>query len=78
MCSMLSTTSIFLCAVSVFVAVSLCDSFSITDESKLKRDPKITGFEDTGVEWGKKENFENVNQLDELKTSQHGMEQDGK
>ena len=70
-------TSIVLCAV-IFFAVSLCDSFSKADQSELKRDQKIAGIEDTGAEWGKKGNFEDVNQLDEVKTSLHGMERDGK
>ena len=76
-CSMIPRTSIVLCAV-IFFAVSLCDSFSKPDESELKRDPKIAGIEDTGVGWGEKENFEDVNKLDGLKTSKYGMERDGK
>lgn len=72
---MLPSTSIVLCAV-FFFAASLCDSFSKADESELERDPKIAGIEDPGVEWGEKENFEDVNQLDEVKTSQYRLERD--
>ena len=71
---MLPSTSIVLCAV-FFFAASLCDSFSKADESELERDPKIAGIEDPGVEWGKKENFEDVNQPVEVK--KNGLERDG-
>ena len=53
---MFPRTSIVLCAV-FFFAVILGDSFSEADESESKRDPKIAGIEDAGVEWGEKENF---------------------
>lgn len=69
-------TSIVRCAV-LFFAVCLCDSFSKADASELKRDPEIAGIEDTGVERGEKENFEDVNELDEVKTNQYEMERDG-
>ena len=69
-------TSIVWCAV-LFFAVSLCDSFSKDGESELKRDRKIAGIEDTGAEWGDEGNFKGVNELDEMKTNQYGMEQDG-
>ena len=74
---MFPATSIGLCAV-IFFSVSLCDSLSKADESELKRDQKIAGIEDTGAEWGENGNFEDVNVLDEVKTSQYGMERDGK
>ena len=74
---MFPRTSIVLCAV-FFFAVILGDYFSKADESESKRDPKIAGIEDTGVEWGEKEHFEDVNQLNDVKTSQYGMERDGK
>jgi len=69
-------TSVVWCAV-LFFAMSLCDSFSKADESELKRHRKIAGIEDTGAEWGNKENFEDFNELDEVKTNQYGMEGDG-
>ena len=58
-------------------SLCLCDSFSKDGESELKRDRKIAGIEDTGAEWGDKENFEEVNELDEMKTNQYGMQRDG-
>ena len=69
-------TSIVLCAV-FFFAVGFCDSFSKADESELKRDPKIAGIEDMRRVWGEKGNFEDVNEFDEVKTNQYGMERDG-
>ena len=69
--------SIGRCAVLLF-AVCLYDSFSKADASELQRDPKITEIEDRDVVWGEKGNFKNVNKLDEVKTNQYGMEQDGR
>ena len=70
-------TSIVLCAV-FFFAESLCDSFSIADESELKRDPKIAGIEDTRRVWGEKGNFEDRQvELDELKPNKEEVERDG-
>ena len=70
---MLPATSVVLCAV-LFFAVCLCDSFG---ESELKKDSKIAGIEDTDAGWSKKGNFEDVNELDEVKTNEYGMERDG-
>jgi len=70
---MLPATSVVLCAV-LFFAVCLCDSFG---ESELKRDSKIAGIEDTEAGWSKKGNFEDVNELDEVKANEYGMERDG-
>ena len=70
-------TSFVLCAVLFFIAVCRCDSFSKADESELKRDAKIAGIEDAGAVWGEKGNFEDVNELDEVKTNQYGIEGEG-
>ena len=69
-------TSFVLCAVLFFI-VCRCDSFSKADESELKRDAKIAGIEDTEAVWGEKGNFEDVNELDEVKANQYGMEGEG-
>ena len=69
-------TSIVLCAV-FFFAVSFCDSITKADETELKRDPKIAGIDDMRHAWGENGNFEEVNQFDEVKTNQYGMERDG-
>ena len=60
-----------------FFALSLCDLFGKADESELKRDPKIAGIGDTGRVWDEKGTFVDVNELDEVKTNQYGMEGDG-
>ena len=69
-------TSIVLCAVFFFAEI-LCDSFSIADESELKRDSKIAGIEDTRRVWGEKGNFEDLNELDEVKPNKEEVERDG-
>jgi len=68
-------TSFVMCAV-FFFAVCRCDSFSKADESELKRDPKVVGIEDTGAEWDVKGNLQDINELHEAETNEHGQEQD--
>ena len=69
-------TSIVRCAV-LFIAVCHSDSLTTADESELKRESKIAGFEEMGTEWGEKGNFEDVSEPHGAKRNDYGMERDG-